>query len=327
LKINPLLHGLNGDNNMNTTSEVIYDTDMGCHKIVVPVNRPDGNSINVTFPIFVDRDIPEDQVFYDYYESGALYINIPSGSHISSYKNTFVTILSKYIYGDPSFSNLDNFNDAQSIQSFDDKYGWTKFFLHPHNPQKFGFIFFIDLIFETKKINISHPICKNFTLSEKDKPHLSVVSSKYFFANMVHDSTICSHDSIAINDSFANCPFGIENQNTCSFYEPSQNLIKAAKSYNSTTGNLDSHISLIHFRSYTHNVFVITNNVSDLEITKLSFPISSEHSLEDLIQEAISVFNTVINTYPNMELSSIEDNYSEPLLTASYISHLIGDSV
>jgi hypothetical protein len=309
------------------TNELLYDTDMACHKVVVPISRPDGNSLNITFPIFIDKEVPESYVFYDYYESGALYINIPTNVNIHSYKESFVTILSKYIYGDPSFVSL-NFENPQEIASFNSNYSWTKFFFHPSKEGKFGFLFPLDLIFEIKNTQTSRPICKNFTLSEKDSSITEVISPNYAFANLIKDTTICSHPVVAPNDTFSNCSFGISNQHKCAFYEPLEHLIKSAKNYNSTTSNLDSHISLTYFRSYTHYVFVINNNITESEITRLSFPISSEYDLEELTKEAILIFDSIVETYPNMDISSSEPQNSYILSSPSslsYISHLVGN--
>lgn len=308
------------------TFEVSYDADMGSHKIVIPLVRPDGHSINLTMPIIIDNEVPESHVFYDYYNTGALYVNLPSDTHLSMSKDTLSLILNKYIYGDPQFASFD-LSDVDKVQVFNSKYSWTKIYFHPTRENSFGFLFSLDLIFETKKTNTQVPICKNMTISETGKENVQVISKKYAYANIINDKLICSHETLS-TDSFTTCPFGLNNQKKCSFYESSEVVIKYARSYDPSTSSIKSHFSLTYFNSYTHHVFVIKNEITNSEVTRLAFPIDGEYTYDSLLEESVKIFDQTISVYPNMVFSNPDISPSFDFFeSASYISHLIDDKV
>lgn len=277
--------------------------------------------------------IPSDKFVWDFFGSGELYFSLPLGMEIASVKNTFVTFYHSFVFDQSYLKRL----PTQIGQSFDINTIVPEFLsdsivtsvYSPTSSDSFAWSFSIDSFFTLKKsLNIPikatpDPVCKYFSIKNTN---LDILSKEYVFANRLDNFSTCSAPVLSDSGQLSSCPNFILNikQSTCAVYDYDYIVVKST-SITPNNSTRPFSITLRYSNSYdSSHIFKIINDLDNTEVSSYSY--SSDLSYEDIVPEAISIYEDYIDCYQDHSFSQndlLKESISKTKL--SYIETLIGN--
>lgn len=277
--------------------------------------------------------IPPDKFVWDFYGSGELYFSLPSGMEIASIKKTFAVFYHSFIFDQSSIKKLpiqigDCFDVNTIVSDFLSDPIITSVY-SPTNSDTSAWCLSIDSFFTVKKstnfpIKITpDPVCKYFSVKNNN---LDILSKEYVYANRLENISICSAPLLYEPGQLCSCAnFHLNiKQSVCAVYEYDYTVVKSTNIIPNNSTNSFS-ITLRYSNSYdSSHIFKIINDLDNTEVSSYSY--SSDLSYEDILPQALSIYEDYIDCYQDHSLSQ-NDVVKESLSKAklSYIQTLIGN--
>lgn len=235
--------------------------------------------------------VPNDKIIWDAFGTKDWYTNLSISKKISSIHENMITIFSQY-YNHGSESNFDLANpNTQASATWATRYQENGYD---------GWLIKTSLLFNISEDNSSIPVCSHYTGMVGGQ---KIVSSGYLFANVV-SAHVCSHPKVASNmqePSF--CPYS-ENQNSCPFYEASEEILRSDDiSYYGSDSSTTFQLSVSKTLGST-SVYTITNKT----LNQVSNVIYSPSRSEETDLNAIEVYEEMLTAYsdPYTKVSNTE---------------------
>lgn len=310
----------------NTVFPILYSDQHSQKYFTIPMSE---NS-SETYNIYINEVEPDSSLglniglnkfVWDYFSTNELYITIPNDFKLASAKGIFVPLLYQaFLSGElsnyPSFCGIEKYGCATSVAS-------------PSLPDQLNaWSFDVSSFFNLEKSiqNIisktPDPVCKYFTVKNNK---LDILSKEYIYANRLDNISVCSAPLLFEPGQLCSClNFHLNvRQSICVAYEYDYTVIKSTNIVpnNSTDSYL---INLVYSQSYdSSHIFKIINDLNCTEISSYSYP--SDISYDDLLPQAIDIYNEYIDCYQDHTLDE-NNNIQEPIAKnkLSYIETLIG---
>jgi len=285
---------------------VIHESTFDTRYFQVKINKED----TVNLFIHNSDDVPKNKVVYDFFASGALYINLPNNYTLLSANDSMQTIYRNYILPDNSSAFIKNPNDGVVTPPWTERY---------KQGSLDGWIFDISILFNIEMNNSFIPICKHYTgfLPGGKK----VVSPNYHFANESSLNSICSNDKVYANKFTPHgCMYsqGTSNSNfsLCPFYEYQYEVIESFVVDSNTPK--EKTFELRYIKSSNQAIY----QVFDVSLNQINYSSLSEDTPESL--ESIKlVFKEIVSSYNSFELNQNKDEVVSNPDKKSYILSLV----
>lgn len=242
----------------------------------------------VNFYINKYDKIPVNKVVYDFFNSGELFVNYPAHlGELTALTETIQTVYRNYIMKDTFMKSPDI--TPSTITN------WTERYI---DDRLNGWMFDLNLIFQTSPSTIPVPVCKNFTGKTKDgSMH---VSSTYLFANQPSSiNSNCSSPKVYVDKLtphhcvYSNPPNGSYSFSSCPFYEYDYELIKSVEVNPDTSKTQKFEVRYIKLSDgfATYQLFDTTNNQVNYVVY--------QKDTQELKDSIVLVMDEILSSYEN----------------------------
>lgn len=261
-------------------------------------NANDSSKDMIFFLDANDTIFTSDQLFWDYFNSGALRTFLPSNKQLTSVHSNLETVFNSFMQEVDSDTHFSIRNpDATNIPS------WIKRYKKMNDGSLYdGWILDLNLFLNITTKPEDYVVCKNYTGINSSNGS-NIVSPNYHFANAVSHS-VCSNNKVYLSALIPQmCGFE-SNHSKCPFYEPLEEFL-SSKSV-TPHGGEPLFFKLIASHTISNAVKYSIVRFPDKEV---NYTFSAEQRTQETDASAMEVLNEIVSSYDD-PLTRTEDSSS-----------------